>query len=40
MTWSGHVAYSGEMRNANKILAEKTEGDGDIDERTIRISDT
>jgi hypothetical protein len=37
MTWSGHVAYSGEMRNAKKILAGKPEGDGDIDERTIRI---
>jgi len=29
--------YSGEMRNANKILVGKPKGDGDIDERKIRI---
>jgi hypothetical protein len=39
MTWSGYVAYSGKMRNAKKILAGQPEGDGDIDERTIRILD-
>jgi hypothetical protein len=40
VTWSELVAYSGEMRNARKILAGKPEGDGDIDEGTIRIIDT
>jgi hypothetical protein len=39
MAWSGHAAYSGEIRNEKKILAGKPEGDGDMDERTIRILD-
>jgi hypothetical protein len=39
MIWLGYVSYSGKMRNAKKILVGKPEGDGDIDERTIRILD-
>jgi hypothetical protein len=39
VTLSGHVAYSGEMRNTKKILAGKPEGDDDIDEETIRSLD-